>query len=50
MAKSAGSKKLKAQINPDMCFGCGCCFMVCEQKAVSMKCVRPVSYVPGVPE
>jgi len=50
MAKSAGSKKLKAQINPDMCYGCGCCFMVCEQKAISMKCVRPVSHVPDVPE
>lgn len=48
MVKAPGSKKLKAQVNPEACFGCGCCFMVCEQKAISMKCVRPVSHVPGV--
>ena len=50
MAKSAGSKKLKAKVDLEACYGCGCCFMVCEQKAISMKCVRPVSHVPGVQE
>ncbi len=48
LAKSPGSKKLKAQVNPEACYGCGCCFMACDQEAISMKCVRPVSHVPGV--
>jgi H+/Na+-translocating ferredoxin:NAD+ oxidoreductase subunit B len=48
MVKSPGSKKLKAQVDIEACYGCGCCFMACEQKAISMKCVRPVSHVPGV--
>lgn len=48
MVKLPGSKKLKAQVNPEACYGCGCCFMACEQKAIAMKCVRPVSHVPGV--
>jgi len=50
MAKLPGSKKLKAQVDPEACYGCGCCFMACEQKAISMKCVRPVSHVPGAQE
>ena len=50
MAKLPGSKKLQAQVNPEACYGCGCCFMVCEQKTISMKCVRPESHVPGVQE
>jgi heterodisulfide reductase subunit A-like polyferredoxin len=48
LAKSPGSKKLKAQVNPEACYGCGCCFMACEQDAISMKCVRPASHVTGV--
>ena len=47
MVKSVGSKKLKAQVNAEACYGCGCCFMVCENQAISLKCVRPVSHVPG---
>jgi len=47
MVQLPGSKKLKAKVNPEACYGCGCCFMACEQKAISMKCVRPVSHVPG---
>jgi ferredoxin len=48
MVRQEGSKKLKAQVNPELCFGCGCCYTVCEPKAISLKCVRPVSHVPGV--
>jgi len=48
MVKADGSKKLKAHVDPEACFGCGCCFMVCEERAISLKCVRSVSHVPGV--
>jgi NAD-dependent dihydropyrimidine dehydrogenase PreA subunit len=47
MVKSEGSKKLKAQVDAEPCFGCGCCFTACDNKAISLKCVRPVSHVPG---
>jgi heterodisulfide reductase subunit A-like polyferredoxin len=50
MVQLPGSKKLKAKVDPEACYGCGCCFMACEQKAISMKCVRPVSHVLGVQE
>jgi Pyruvate/2-oxoacid:ferredoxin oxidoreductase delta subunit len=39
MEKSPSSKKLKATIDEDKCFGCGLCAIVCEPEAITMKLV-----------
>jgi Fe-S-cluster-containing hydrogenase component 2 len=40
------SKKLKAQIIDENCFGCGACVVNCDQQALSMKCIRPMNHIP----
>lgn len=37
---------LRAFIDTDKCWGCGSCALRCPQKAIEMKCVRPVEWVP----
>jgi len=46
MVSVTGTKKLKARVTPEKCFGCGACYMVCEPQAIAMTCVRPESHVP----
>ena len=41
------SKKLKARIDADACYGCGVCVLGCEKaEALSMKMVRPPDHIP----
>ncbi len=47
MAKVEGSRKLKASIIEDNCFGCGSCVVGCEPAALKMKVVRPPEFIPG---
>jgi ferredoxin len=46
MVKSPGSKKYKAIIRAEKCWGCGVCVVKCEPKALSLKLVRPIEYIP----
>jgi len=49
MVKPEGSrsKKLKARVIEDNCFGCGACVVNCKEvHALSMKCVRPPEHIP----
>ena len=48
MVKVPGSKKLKAAVDPERCFGCGACALKCEPAALSMKTVRPLEHIPEV--
>lgn len=46
--KGRKSKKLKAMIEPDKCWGCGVCVLVCnETHSMTMKVVRPLEHIPG---
>lgn len=46
--KGKKSKKLKAMIEPDKCWGCGVCVLVCnEVHSLTMKLVRPLEHIPG---
>jgi MinD superfamily P-loop ATPase len=47
MVKSEGSKKLKAVVDPEKCFGCGVCVVGCDQAALKMKIVRPPEHIPA---
>lgn len=51
MVKAEGttkSKKLKAKVNPEECFGCGVCVVGCDKtNALSMKLVRPPDHIPA---
>lgn len=47
MANVEGSRKLKASIIDDNCFGCGACVVCCEPAALKMKAVRPPEFIPG---
>ena len=49
MVKTEGSKKLKAVVDPEMCFGCGVCVVGCDQAALKMKTVRPPEFIPPAP-
>jgi len=41
------SKKLKARVNPEDCYGCGVCVLGCDEaSALSMKLVRPPDHIP----
>jgi NAD-dependent dihydropyrimidine dehydrogenase PreA subunit len=49
-ASKAGkkSKKMKAQIIPDNCWGCGVCVVTCDKtNALAMKEVRPPEHIPA---
>ena len=44
---SKKSKKLKAKIDADACYGCGVCVIGCDKvDALSMKIVRPPDHIP----
>jgi heterodisulfide reductase subunit A-like polyferredoxin len=45
MIKPEGSKKYKAQIDPGKCWGCGVCYTACVPEAISLKLVRPPTYI-----
>jgi ferredoxin len=45
MVKVPGSKKLKARIDPEKCFGCGVCAIKCEHDALTLKMVRPPEHI-----
>jgi ferredoxin len=47
MDKAEGTKRLKAFITDDDCFGCGSCVVGCEPGALKMKAVRPPEFIPG---
>jgi ferredoxin len=47
MVKITGEKKLKAQIDPEKCLGCGICAVGCEQEAIKLVEVRPLEYLPA---
>lgn len=47
MVKVEGSKKLKAVVDPEKCFGCGVCVLGCDSGALKMKCVRPPEHIPA---
>lgn len=47
MVESPGSKKLKAVVNPEKCWGCGVCVIKCEPKALELRLVRPLEYIPA---
>jgi ferredoxin len=49
MVKPEGSKKYKAAIIAEKCFGCGSCVVGCEQGALKMKVVRPPEHIPSPP-
>jgi len=46
MVRPDGSKKYKATVNPDKCFGCGVCACACKPGAIKMKVVRPPEHIP----
>jgi Pyruvate/2-oxoacid:ferredoxin oxidoreductase delta subunit len=45
MRKTAGSKRLKAQVIAEKCKGCGVCIVGCKQKALRYEVVRPPEYL-----
>lgn len=49
MVKVPGSKRLKAHIDPELCYGCGECVLTCQPRSLSLKLVRPPDYIfePG---
>jgi len=42
------SKKVRARIDTNKCFGCGVCVLTCEAKALSLKLVRPPEHIPSI--
>lgn len=36
----------KATINADKCWGCGSCALWCQNEAITMRCIRPIEWVP----
>lgn len=41
MVKVAGEKKLKLQVDPDKCYGCGVCAVTCITDSIKLHEVRP---------
>ncbi len=50
LQKVSGSKKMKAVVDPEKCFGCGVCVLKCEPKSLKMVIVRPPEHIPGALE
>ena len=46
MQKSPDSKKLKALVLPEKCFGCGLCVITCPTQAIKFQRVRPDMVIP----
>jgi len=46
MYKPKGSKKFKARVIAEKCFGCGVCVVGCEENAIRLKAVRPPDFIP----
>lgn len=46
MVKAAGSKRLKAAVDEDKCFGCGACVVGCKPVALKMKAIRSPEHIP----
>ena len=49
MVKPEGSKKFKAVVDAEQCWGCGVCVLGCDQAALKMKTVRPAEHIPPAP-
>ncbi|MBI2917695.1 MAG: hypothetical protein HYY01_06840 [Chloroflexi bacterium] len=49
MVRVPGTKRLKAQIDPEKCYGCGECLLTCQPRALSLKLMRPPEHIfePG---
>jgi electron transport complex protein RnfB len=47
--KVTGSKEMKASVDVEKCYGCGSCVIGCPTKAMTLKLVRPVEYIPMSP-
>ncbi len=47
MVKVAGSKKMKARVIAEKCFGCGVCVVGCKDKALTFELVRPPEHIPA---
>jgi Fe-S-cluster-containing dehydrogenase component len=42
------TKKMKAVVDPEKCWGCGVCVVGCDEaNALSMKVVRPPEFIPA---
>jgi ferredoxin len=50
MISVPGSKKMKAQITSEDCYGCGVCVVGCEAKAIRYDLVRPPEHIPPAEE
>ncbi len=48
MVKVPNSKKLKASVDPEKCYGYGACVLKCTPEALTMKMVRPLEHIPEV--
>jgi ferredoxin len=46
MVKVEGSKKMKARVIAEKCFGCGVCVVGCKDKALTFELVRPPEHIP----
>jgi ferredoxin len=50
MAKTANSKKMKAELMKEECMGCGVCVINCKQKALTYELIRPPEHIPPANE
>ena len=48
MVGRRGKEDFKAQIETELCFGCGACVLKCPTGAIRMELVRPASHITGV--
>ncbi len=49
MTKVGGSKRLKAAVDAELCFGCGACVLACPPLSLEMKVLRPPEHIPVLP-